>query len=47
LSDRMAFGKPRSANRRWKAAMAISSRTDSRASQSSRKRDAWSVTVSG
>jgi hypothetical protein len=33
--------------RRWKAVMAGSSRVDSRASQSSRKREAWSVTVSG
>jgi len=47
LSDRIAAGRPRSWNRRRKAAIAGSSRVESSASQSSRKREAWSVTVSG
>ena len=40
LSDRMADGRPRSANSCWKAVNARSSRVDSRASHSSRKREA-------
>jgi hypothetical protein len=47
LSERMASGRPRSRNSRSKAVMAGSSRVESSASQSSRKREAWSVTVSG
>ena len=40
-------GRPRSRNSRSKAVKAGSSRVDSSASHSSRKREAWSVTVSG
>jgi hypothetical protein len=40
ISDRMADGRPRSANSCWKAVNARSSRVDSRASHSSRKREA-------
>jgi hypothetical protein len=47
LSDRMAVGRPRSWKRRSKAVLAGPSRVESRASQSSRKREAWSVAVSG
>jgi hypothetical protein len=47
LSERMACGRPRSAKSCAKAVTARSSRVDARASQSSRKREAWSVTVSG
>src|ERR1700740_340731 len=47
LSDRIAWGRPRSWKSSSKAVMARFSRVDSRASQSSRKREAWSVTVSG
>ena len=47
LSERMACGRPRSWKSCSKAVTARSSRVDSRASQSSRKREAWSVTVSG
>src|SRR5260221_12586884 len=47
LSERMASGKPRSWNSRSKAVQAVSSRVDSSASHNSRKREAWSVTVSG
>jgi hypothetical protein len=47
LSERMASGRPRSRNSRSKAVRAVSSRVDSSASHSSRKREAWSVTVSG
>jgi hypothetical protein len=47
LSERMANGMPRSRNNRSKAVMAGSSRVESSASQSSKKREAWSVTVSG
>src|SRR5258707_12897961 len=47
LSERIASGKPRSRNSRSKAVQAVSSRVDSRASHNSRKREAWSVTVSG
>src|SRR6266581_1864095 len=47
LSERMASGKPRSRNSRSKAVKAVSSRVESRASHSSRKREAWSVAVNG
>jgi hypothetical protein len=47
LSERMACGRPRSWKSCSKAVVARSSRVDSRASQSSTKREAWSVTVSG
>src|SRR5204863_3182614 len=42
LSERMASGSPCSRNSRSKAVMAGSSRVESSASQSSRKREAWS-----
>jgi hypothetical protein len=45
LSERMAAGRPRSRKSCSKAVMAVSSRVDSRASQSSRKRETWSVTI--
>src|SRR6516164_458946 len=47
LSDLIAWGRPRSWKSCSKAVMARFSRVDSRASQSRRKREAWSVTVSG
>lgn len=47
LSERMAIGMPRSRNSRSKAVMAGSSRVESSASHKSKKREAWSVTVSG
>ena len=47
LSERMPSDNPRSANSRSKAVMAGSSHVESRASQRSRKCEAWSVTVSG
>ena len=47
LSDRIAWSRPRSWKSSSKAVMARFSGVDSRASQSSRKREAWSVTVSG
>ena len=47
LPERMASGKPRSRNSRSKAVRAVSSRVESRDSQSSRKREAWSVAVNG
>jgi hypothetical protein len=47
LSDLIAWGGPRSWKSCLKAVMARFSRVDSRASQSRRKREAWSVTVSG
>jgi hypothetical protein len=47
LSERMASGRPRSRKSRSNAVKASSSRVLSRASQSSRKREAWSVTVRG
>jgi hypothetical protein len=47
LSERMASGKPCSRNSRSKAVIAGSSRVESSASHNSRKREAWSVTVSG
>src|SRR5262245_22833336 len=43
----MASGRPRSANRRWKAVKAPGSRVDCRASHIRMKREAWSVTVRG
>jgi hypothetical protein len=46
LSERMANGKPR-AKQSLKAVITGSSRVESRASQSSRKREARSVTVRG
>src|ERR1700716_2303585 len=46
LSERIASGRPRSRNSRSKAVQARSSRVDSKASHRSRKREAWSVTVS-
>src|SRR5512132_4105627 len=47
LSERMASGKPRSKKSLSKAVLAGSARGESRASHSSRKREAWSVTVIG
>ena len=47
LSERMASGRPRSRNRRSKAVIAGSWRVESSASQSNRKREAWSLTVKG
>ena len=47
LSDLIAWGRPRSWKSCSKAVMARFSRVDSRASQSRRKREAWSVTVGG
>jgi hypothetical protein len=47
LSDLIACGRPRCWKRCSTAVTARSSRVDSSASQSQRKREAWSVTVSG
>jgi hypothetical protein len=47
LSLRIAAGRPRSAKIRWKASNTPCSRVDSKASQASRKREAWSVTSAG